>query len=284
VALRPRRRVARGAPSDTGVRPPISAGVFVFGAKVSVVTRLTNKRDWKQLKITRGALVLLVIQLVVTIAYLVLQDQQQAFKDYVVLTPRNLFEHGRVWTIVTSPFLELNFVSLVLGLLMLWMFIPTLERFWGTARFYRFVAATSVAAGIVGCAMGWVTGHVDEPIQGFSPFIYAAVVAFGVIYAKQQIAFSFYIRMTGRQFMWGMLVFVALFCVIQQFWELFAAYGAAIGVAAMIVSKRWSPGLVWKRWRIARARAKLSVIEGGARLAARPPAKKRPTDEQRFLN
>lgn len=247
------------------------------------MTRLTNKRDWKQLKITRGALVLVVIQLVVTVGYLLVPSQQHAFHDYVVLTPRNLFEHGRVWTIVTSPFLELNFVSLVLGLLMLWMFIPTLERFWGTARFYRFVAVTSVVAGIAGCAMGWVTGHMDEPIQGLSPFIYAAVVAFGVIYARQPIEFSFYIRMTGRQFMYGMLAFIALFCVIQQFWELFAAYAAAILAAVVMTSKRWSPGLVWKRWRIARARAKLSVIEGGARLAARPP-KKRPTDEQRFLN
>lgn len=248
------------------------------------MTRLTNKRDWKQLKITRGALVLVVLQLVVTVAYLVLgKAEQQWCRDYLVVTPRNLLQHGRVWTLVTSPFLELNFISLVLGLLMLWMFIPTLERFWGTARFYRFVAVTSLVAGIAGSLMGWVTGHMDEPIQGLSPFIYAAVVAFGVIYAQQQIMFSFYIRMTGRQFMYGMLAFVALFCVIQQFWELFAAYAAAIVAAAVMTSKRWSPGLVWKRWRIARARAKLSVIEGGARLSARPP-KKRPTDEQRFLN
>src|SRR3954465_10890821 len=107
------------------------------------VARMVNKRDWKQMKITRGALVLVVLQIVVTLGYLVLDKPHQIqLERYAVLTPDNLFVHGRVWTLVTSPFLELNFVSLILSLLMLWMFVPTLERFWGTTRFYRFVAIT----------------------------------------------------------------------------------------------------------------------------------------------
>jgi hypothetical protein len=47
--------------------------------------------------------------------------------------------------------------------------------------------------------------------------------------------------------------------------------------AAVITSKRWSPGLAWRRWRIARARARLAVIEGGQK----SPRKR---DEQRWLN
>ena len=55
---------------------------------------------------------------------------------------------------------------------------------------------------------------------------------------------------------------------------------AAGAVAALITSKQWSPGLAWRRWRIARARKRLSVIEGGA---PRPKGGK-PRDEQRWLN
>ena len=43
-----------------------------------------------------------------------------------------------------------------------------------------------------------------------------------------------------------------------------------------MTSKRWSPALVWKRWRIARARAKLTVLQGGK------PSPKR--DEQKYLS
>jgi hypothetical protein len=47
-----------------------------------------------------------------------------------------------------------------------------------------------------------------------------------------------------------------------------------------MTSKRWSPGLRLKRWRIARARAKLSVLEGG--LKPKPPTKPKP--DERFIN
>jgi len=236
------------------------------------------------MKITRGALVLAVLQIVVTLVWLVLTEPNKAvFSHWLVVTPRNMFEHGHVWALVTSPFLEVNFVSLILSLLMLWMFVPTLERFWGTTRFLRFVAVTSIIGGLAGAGMGMLTGRLDEAVVGLSPFVYASIVAFGILYARQPVEFSFYIRMTGRQLMWGFIAFLVLFIGLQQLWELGASYAAAMITAAVMTSKRWSPGLMWKRWRIARARAKLSVIEGGA-LAARTAKKKRPTDEQRFIN
>ena len=57
------------------------------------MTRLTNKRDWKQLKITRGALVLVVVQLVVTVGYLLVPSQQATLRECLVASPRSLFEH-----------------------------------------------------------------------------------------------------------------------------------------------------------------------------------------------
>ena len=78
--------------------------------------------------------------------------------------------------------------------------------------------------------------------------------------------------------MFGMLAVFALSVILQQHWETGAAQGSAAIAAAIMTSKRWSPGLALKRWRIARARARLSVIEGGIK-----PAKPK-TDEQRFIN
>ncbi|HUS30160.1 MAG TPA: rhomboid family intramembrane serine protease [Kofleriaceae bacterium] len=251
------------------------------------MARFVNKRDWKQMRITRGALILAVLQVTMTIGWLCLGDTLRAqLAPWIVLTPRYLLEQGHVWTLVTAPFLEvgnLGLVSLVLSLLMLWMFVPTLERFWGTPRFLRFAAITSVVGGLAGAAVGLALGHHDEAIVGLSPFVYACIVAFGILYARQPVEFSFYLRMTGRQMMWGFIAFITLFVVLQQLWEIGASYAAAMLCATVMTSKRWSPGLMWKRWRIARARAKLSVIEGGA-LGAKPAKKKRAADEQRFLN
>jgi membrane associated rhomboid family serine protease len=196
--------------------------------------------------------------------------------QWVIATPSNVFEHGRVWTLVTGPLIEPDFVALVLSVLVMWMFVPTLERFWGTNRFYRFVIITSIAGSIGGCLIGLATGR-NVAIAGLAPFVYASIVAFGILYAKQPVEFSFYIRLTGRQLMYGFLGFLVLFVTIQGLWEKGGSFAAAMLAAAVMTSKRWSPGLMWRRWRIARARARLSVIEGGA-----PPKPKR--RDEGYLN
>jgi membrane associated rhomboid family serine protease len=217
------------------------------------------------------------LEIGLSLIYLVSTPEvRRSIGEYITATPEHVFELYRVWTLATSPFLEVGFVNLLLHVVMLWMFIPTLERFWGTARFYRFFAITSIAGTLAGTLVGLAIGH-NTPVAGLSPFIYASVVAYGIVYARQQVQFFGVLPLTGRQFMWGFLAFVALFVLLQQFWALGAAYAAAMLAAALMTSKRFSPGLAWKRWRIARARAKLSVIDGGKK-----PARGR--DEQKWLN
>ncbi|MEP6862844.1 MAG: hypothetical protein ABJE66_19615, partial [Deltaproteobacteria bacterium] len=159
----------------------------------------------------------------------------------------------------------------------------TLERFWGTARFYRFVAITAIAGTVFGVLCGQLLGR-DYPILGLSPFTFGAVVAFGVIYARQPVRFFGVLPLTGRQMMFGFIGFLLLFITLQGLWEKGASYAAAMVAAAVMTSKTWSPGLAWKRWKIARARAKLSVIEGGAPKPPTKPTTPRKKPDERFLN
>jgi membrane associated rhomboid family serine protease len=238
--------------------------------------------DISQLRITRGALVIAGLELGLSLVWLVCDNATKAtIADWVIATPHNVFERGRVWTLVTSNFLEPQFIGLILHMVVLWSFVPTLERFWGTARFYRFVAVTAIAGTLVGTTAGYLLGHLDpigygpEAITGLSSVIYASIVAFGIVYARQPVQFWGVLPLTGRQLMYGFLAFLALFVLLQGFWEQGAAFAAAMIAAAIMTSKRWSPGLAWKRWRIARARAKLTVVQGGAG---------KPRDEHKWLN
>jgi len=232
--------------------------------------------DTSQLRITRGALIVAGLLVGTSLVWLLVDEAtKQSINTWLVASRNNVFVHGRVWTLVTSPLVETDFLSLLLSVLMLWMFVPTLERFWGTARFYRFVAVTSIVGTIAGSAMGLATGR-DVPIFGMSPFVYASIVAFGVIYARQPVQFFGVLPLTGRQLMYGFIGFLVLFVGLQGLWEKGASFAAAMIAAAIMTSKKWSPALAWKRWRIARARARLSVIEGGA--------PKRKPDGERFLN
>jgi len=245
------------------------------------------------LRITRGALIVVGLEIGLSLMWLLAdKPTRRTLWEYLVATPENVFERYRVWTLATSVFLEEKFLNLVLHGVVMWMFVPTLERFWGTARFYRFVAVTSLAGTLAGTAMGLLVGPPGVPINGLDPFIYASIVAFGIVYARQPVQFFGVLPLTGRQLMYGFIAFLLLFVGLQQLWALGAAFAAAMLAAAVMTSKRWSPGLAWRRWRIARARAKLSVLEGGAKhdLSARPPGSPRPsrspgaTDEQKWLN
>lgn len=232
------------------------------------------------LGITRGALVIAGLEIGLSLIWLLSSEAARAtIADYLLATPRNVFELGRVWTLVTSPFLEISFIGLLLHAVVLWMFVPTLERFWGTARFYRFVAITSIVGTLVGTGVGYLIGS-DVAIHGLNPFIYSSIVAFGIIYARQPVQFFGVLPLTGRQLMYGFIGFLILFVGLQQFWSQGAAFAASMLTAALMTSKQWSPGLAWKRWRIARARAKLTIMQGGQGGAPKPSRR----DDKNWLN
>jgi membrane associated rhomboid family serine protease len=228
------------------------------------------------MRITPGAMMIVGLEIGLSLVWLLSGAEARAtIADYIIASRSQVFEEGKVWTLATSIFLEDQFISLLLHGVVMWMFVPTLERFWGTARFYRFFAVTSIVGVLAGCAMGFATGR-DVPINGLDPFIYASIVAFGIVYARQPVQFFGVLPLTGRQLMYGFVGFLTLYIGLQQFWELGAAFAASMVAAAFMTSKRFSPGLMWRKWRIARARAKLSVIDGG-----RP---KKAKDEHKFLN
>jgi membrane associated rhomboid family serine protease len=229
------------------------------------------------LGITRGAMIVLLLEVIASVVFLANEvDTRAQISEWVVASPASVFEHGRVWTLVTSSLLQPNFLALLLHGFVLWQFAPIMERFWGTPRFYRFTAITAVAGNLAGVLLGWALGR-NVPIAGLDSFILALIVAFGITYGRQPVQFFGVLPLTGRQMMIGFLVLSLVVTLARQNWELGAAEAGACLAAVVLTSKNWNPGLRWKRWRIARARAKLAVLEGG-----RAIPKKR--DEQKYVN
>ena len=234
--------------------------------------------DPSQFRITRGAMVLALGELGLSLVFLLSPpDVRHRMVEWLAPTGSTVFEHFRVWTVVTGAFLETGFLNILLHMVVMWSFVPTLERFWGMPRFLRFAAITSTAGLVTGTLVGYGLGH-DVPIVGLGSFINASIVAFGITYARQPVQFFGALPLTGRQLMYGFIGFLALSVLLQQNWETGAAYVASMGTAALMTSKR-NPVLAWKRRKIARARAKLTVMQGGKSAPAKPKR-----DDQRFIN
>jgi membrane associated rhomboid family serine protease len=211
-------------------------------------------------RITRGAMIIAFLELGVSLVWLLADRESRGLiAEWLVATPETVWRQGKVWSLATSSLLETGLLSLVLQLMVLWGLVPVLERFWGTPRLLRFALATSLAGTLAGTACGLLTGR-DYPIAGLDPFIYASIVAFGTIYRSQPVQFFGVLPMTGRQLMIGFLGFASLFVLLQGLWEQGAAFAGAIGVAVLLLSKRANPGLIWKKWRLARMRRHLKVV------------------------
>jgi membrane associated rhomboid family serine protease len=196
------------------------------------------------------------------------RDQMEA---WLVPSSHGVWREWKLWTLITGPLLVTKFSSLIFQGLLLWLFVPNLEKWWGTPRFLAFVAYTSVAGTIAATLFGLVIGA-PGVIDGLDPFLYASIVAFGIIYARQPVRFFGVLPLTGRQLMYGILAFLTLFVVLNGAWTDGAAFVAAILVAVMLTSERWSPRLAWLRYRQRRARSHLDVLQGGLGLG-RPPGK-----------
>lgn len=211
-------------------------------------------------RLTRGAMILMGLELGLSLVWLLADTSSRSLlEQWLVATPITVWEQGKVWTLVTSSLLEISLLSLVLQMMVLWSLVPTLERFWGTPRLLRFAAAVSIAGTVAGTLCGLLTGRAF-PIAGLDPFIYGAIVAFGIIYKTQPVQFFGVLPMTGRQLMYGFLAFAFLFVTLQGLWEQMAAFAGAIGVAALLLSKRFNPGILWKKWRLKRMRRHLKVV------------------------
>jgi membrane associated rhomboid family serine protease len=196
---------------------------------------------------------------------------QEAFGQYLVLTPEAV-TRGEIWKIVTTTFVNPDAIALIFDLLMLWLFVPVLERWWGTKRFVTFFAATTIVGNVASVVVGLATGH-HAVIAGLFAFAYASIAAFGVLFAHHPVALFGVIQMKGRTLAIGALVLILFVTLLEGAWVRGAGALAAMGLAWIMTSGGWTPNLWWlklRRWYLKR---RYKVLDGG----------KRP-EEKRWIN
>jgi membrane associated rhomboid family serine protease len=235
--------------------------------------------DRSQLRITKVALALLFALVGLSLVFAMSGDAARVrMGTWLAPTPDAVWREGKVWTLLTGPFLQIKIFSLLFEGLMVWLLLPALERWWGPRRFGLFVGLTAVAGTVAGSLAGLGLGE-GAPTIGLGPTLFAGAIAFGILYARQPVQFFGVLPMTGRQFMFGMIAISALFVLVGQEWQTGAALAAAMLVSAGLASGRLDPIATWRRWRFARARAHLSVVP--PEISTRP---KRTKTDERYLN
>jgi membrane associated rhomboid family serine protease len=210
--------------------------------------------------ITKGALYLLIITSAASLLFLLAgREAQVALAQWLVASTDGIWRQGKIWQLVTGPLIEPQFIGLVFQALMLWIFLPALESWWGTKRFVQFAVITSVTGVFVGSLAGLLLGQ-NAVITGLSAFIFAGIVAFGVLFADHKVRFFGVVPMTGKQLTIGIVGFMAVFIVIGKQWAVGAGNAAAMLVAWGMVSGKLAPQLWYLKLKQRWLRRKLKVV------------------------
>jgi rhomboid family protein len=134
---------------------------------------------------------------------------------YLGLSPQEVFTGFAFWQPFTYMFLHdpSGFGHILFNMLTLWMFGADLERDWGMRQFLRYYLVCGVGAGLCDITMTLILGGGGGPTIGSSGAIYGILLAFGLLYPKRTVFFSFLFPIQARYFVliMGLIAFMSSF-------------------------------------------------------------------------
>lgn len=177
---------------------------------------------------------------------------------------------GRVWQLFTFTFLNINPISLLLAVLMLWMFASPLERRWKTQRFLIFYFTTTALAAAATTLVGLVAPGVRaETVAGIWTGVEALSAAFAMSFPDARINMFFVLPLQARYLIHLSLGITLLFIIMTGSVLPFVTPTLGL-VAGILFAKGALAGprhllLRMRVWWIERRLAgrKLRIIEGG---------------------
>lgn len=186
--------------------------------------------------------------------------------EYLFLRPSRVFEHGYVWQPVTYAVLHDPTAPghLIFNMLALWWFGSPLEQWWGGKRMLvaYVVCALSGAAFTLAIAglsqtpvLSWLVPTFWEQAHvGASGATLGLTIAWGTVFAKQEMNFMFLGRMTGRTFVLIIIGFQLLVALSFDPTSSTSHFGGMLG-GYLLVSGKWRPS----RWKDSFRKSRLSV-------------------------
>ncbi len=115
-------------------------------------------------------------------------DVVRLWQAQFVLIPSAVM-HGKVWQLVTYSLLHVNFSHVFFNMLTLWFIGAYLESDWGPRRFiecYTFCVVGAALVTIAVCYSHFLGMDPGTPTAGASGGIFGLLMAFGILYADQE--------------------------------------------------------------------------------------------------
>lgn len=203
-------------------------------------------------------------------------DLARGFQEWLALIPVAVM-HGKIWQLVTYSFLHANFGHVFFNMLTLWFIGAYLERDWGPRRFIECYTFCVIGAALVTIAVAYTHFLGMSPMSGTvgaSGGIFGLLMAFGILYADQEMfLFPLPFRIKAK-YLVGIWVVVAIVAVFEPsqggiavfahlggllFGFLFVKFSPARGLTYATSERYFSARNSYYRWKRRRAARKFEV-------------------------
>lgn len=133
-------------------------------------------------------------------------------KYYCALVPLDVVQRGFLWQIVTYSFLHEGFMHWFGNMLGLWMFGAAIENAWGIRRFIElyFIGVIGAAITTVALSYGHILGNPGTATEGASGGVFAILIAFGILFADNEIMMIPFPFMIKAKYFIGILIVITL--------------------------------------------------------------------------
>jgi membrane associated rhomboid family serine protease len=135
-----------------------------------------------------------------------------------VLIPSAVVQQGKIWQLVTYSLLHVSFSHVFFNMLTLWFIGAYLERDWGSRKFiecYTFCVVGGALTTIAVSYTHFLGTDPRTPIAGASGGILGLLMAFGILYADQEMyLFPLPFRIKAK-YLVGIWVIVAIVAVFE---------------------------------------------------------------------
>ncbi len=109
---------------------------------------------------------------------------------------------GLVYQILTFPFMEANFLSVLFNSMLVWFIGGDLESRWGDKFYAKFLAISAIFSGLVYLLISLFSkgAFAYVPLMGLGGVVFALLMAYGIIFSERQLTFMLLFPMKAKYF------------------------------------------------------------------------------------
>ncbi len=163
--------------------------------------------------------------------------------SYLGLSGADLF-HGHIYQLITYPFMETQFMSMLFNCLLVWMIGSDLEAQWGQRVYLRFLGMIVLTVGIIFSLVTFLffygTTMYGSPLHGLNGINFALLVAYATLFPQRQMSLMMIFPVQAKVFCWilvGIEAYMAIFSSFMTSW----AHLLAMGLSYLIIQFQGRP-------------------------------------------